>query len=179
MSALGNLSHFGISTSGNVLCFSKTGKGKCYHFRVTHASIKSGIANLDYGMHGRGLAWYFKKFLIKVWLYHMIGDAVRLVHLMGRPVARERDNERCHGFVWGQGGPVIDCVESPELSNSSTSPFVSKQKVMFRNNRRKGQLRRFGVKRRILGLVRLRHFIGQPLPCMKRTTHLYIDAHAR
>jgi hypothetical protein len=133
------------------------------------------------------VAWHgiSKKFLIKVWLCHMIGDAVRLVHLMGRPVARERDNERCHCFVRGQGGPVVDCVESPELSNSSTSPFVSKQKVMFRNNRRKGrchpcsQLRRFGVKRRILGLVRLRHFIGQPLPCMKRTTHLYVDAQAR
>jgi hypothetical protein len=82
MAALGN---FGISTAGNVLRFLRAGKEKCYHLRVTQASIKLGIANLDYGMHGRGLAW--KKFLIQVWLCHMIGDAVRLVHLNG-PTSR-------------------------------------------------------------------------------------------
>ena len=37
----------------------------------------------------------------------------------------------------------------------------------------------FGVKRRILGLVRSRHFIGQPLPCMKRAAYLIVDAHMR
>jgi len=55
------IGNFGISTSGNVLRFLRAGKEKCYNLRVTQASIKSGIANLDYGMHGRGLAWYFRK----------------------------------------------------------------------------------------------------------------------
>lgn len=170
-----------MATLRNTLRFLRAGMPP---LPVAQASIKLRIAILDFVTHRRGRVWYLKSH-IKVWLSRMIGEAHRGVHLMGPPVARERDNERCHGFMWSQGELVTDCVESPEFSNSSTFPFVSKRKVMFRNSRRKGQchpcpqLQRFGVKRRILGLVRSRHFIGQPPPCVKRTTHLSVDAHAR
>jgi hypothetical protein len=49
----------------------------------------------------------------------MIGEAIGEFILWAGPVTRERDNERCHGFVWSQGGLVTDCVESPEFSDSS------------------------------------------------------------
>jgi hypothetical protein len=78
---------------------------------------------------------------------------------------------------------VVDCVDLPEFSNSSTSPFVSKQKRDVSGQlSKRGQSTTtgpFGVKRRILGLVRSRHFIGQPLPCMKRAAYLIVDAHMR
>ena len=104
----------------------------------------------------------------------MIGEAIGEFILWAGPVARERDNKRCHGFVWSQGGLVIDCVESPEFS---TSPFVSKPKSDVSEQPSKGgcitPVHSYGAsalhKRKILGLVRSRHSIGQPLPCMKQT----------
>jgi hypothetical protein len=67
------------------------------------------------------------KVTFRVWLLSMIGDVMWGIRFMGQPVAREKDSERCHGFVWSQDEVTIAAWTHQTCRISELVLFVSKQ----------------------------------------------------